>query len=127
MYYFYPPSYYHPPVYNTGYFTAYYPNFRKLPRAEPNLLYQSANESKKLMKDASIVLDKLFVSNEFDAKLLNGLPASIYEVNSIIHSIRSASGITSEVSADYTDYNPGVLKLSFASRGASIEISLRWR
>ncbi|MED0962365.1 hypothetical protein [Bacillus paramycoides] len=124
MYYLYGPSSYHQPVYNPGYFTAYHPNIRQLLRSDSNLLFQSANESKKLMEDASMFLDKLLVSNELNASLLNGLPASTYEINSIIHSIRISSGITSEVKADYS---PGVLRLYLTSKGASIEISLRWR
>jgi len=127
MYHLYYPSYYYTPVYNTRGFTDYHRNLSELPVVETNILYQSANELKKLMKDASIFLDKLVASNELNANLLNALPASIYSVRSIIDSIGIESGITSEVRADY--YDPGVLKLFFISTGSSretIEINLRW-
>jgi uncharacterized protein YicC (UPF0701 family) len=122
MYYLNRPRYCKPPIYHTG----YYQNPRQLPPVDPNILYQSANETKKLMKDASIVLDKLSVSQEFDAELMYAAQASdIEEVRRLIHSI----GVMSEVNVHY---NPDGLRLEFKSQVASIDccklsIALRWR
>lgn len=121
MYYLYNPYYYHP----TYYYPAYWPT-RNYPAVDANLLYQSANESKKLMKEASRVLDKLAESKEFDAELMYAAQASdIEEVKHLIHSI----GVTSDV--DVT-YNPDGLRLEFRSKVANIDcckllIVLRWR
>ncbi|MBM7573622.1 hypothetical protein [Aquibacillus albus] len=122
MYYFYHPSYYHPPVYHPG----YYPNYRQMPPVDPNLLYQSANETKKLMEDASTVLDKLADSKEFDTELMYAAQASDYEeVERLIHSL----GITSNVNVQF---NPDGLRLEFQSQVTSLDcchltITLRWR
>ncbi|WP_404451719.1 hypothetical protein LG329_15465 [Virgibacillus necropolis] len=116
MYYSYHPNYY--PVF-------YWP-VRQYPDVDPNLLYQSANESKKLMKEASMVLDKLSESKEFDAELMYAAQTSdIDEVKRLIHSI----GVTSEVDINY---NPDGLRLEFTSQVADMDccrlyISLRWR
>jgi uncharacterized protein YicC (UPF0701 family) len=104
---------------------SYYP-IRQYPEIDPNLLYQSANESKKLMKEASIVLNKLSESKEFDAELMYAAQASdIEEVRRLIHSI----GVTSQVDVQY---NPDGLRLEFTSQVANMDccrlfIALRWR
>ncbi|MGM0877935.1 MAG: hypothetical protein ACQEWV_25210 [Bacillota bacterium] len=121
MYYLYHPSYYHPPYRHTTYWP-----IRQQPPVDPNLLYQSANESKKLMKEASMVLNKLSESKEFDAKLMYAAETSdIEEVKRLIHSI----GVTSEVDINYT---PDGLRLEFKSKVANLEccrllMALRWR
>ena len=94
--YYYQPTFYHPSV--------YHPNFRQFPSVDPAILYDSANESKKLMNDASMVLNKLSVSKEFDAELMYAAQASdIEEVKRLIHSI----GVVSEVEVHY---NPAGLR-----------------
>jgi hypothetical protein len=121
MYYLYHPCYHHPPYRHS----AYYP-VRQFPAVDPNLLYQSANESKKLMKEASMVLDKLSDSKEFDAELMYAAQVSdIAEVKRLIHSI----GVTSDVDVHY---NPDGLRLEFTSKVANLDccrlfIALRWR
>lgn len=121
MSYFYHPGYYYPPVVPPGYWPV-----RQLPQVDPNLLYQSANESKKLMNDASIVLNKLSESKEFDAQLMFAAQASdITKVKRLIHSI----GVASAVEVTYT---PDGLRLEFTSKVANLDccrllISLRWR
>lgn len=78
------------------------------------------------MNEASMVLDKLSESKEFDAELMYAAQASdIEEVNRLIHSI----GVTSEVDVNY---NPDGLRLEFYSKVENMDcchlfISLRWR
>lgn len=121
MPYFYHPGYYYPPVYHNGYWPS-----RQLPSVDPNLLYQSANETKKLMNDASIVLNKLSVSKEFDAQIMSAAQASnLEEVKRLIRSI----GIKSTVEVKYT---PDGLRLEFSSAVVTNDccrliIALRWR
>jgi uncharacterized protein YicC (UPF0701 family) len=121
MYYLYWPHYYDPSIYRN----CYYQN-RQFPAVDPNILYHSANESKKLMKDASIVLDKLADSKEFDVELMYAAQASdIEEVKRLIHSI----GVTSEIEVQY---NPDGIRLEFKSKVPSLDccklsIALRWR
>jgi hypothetical protein len=121
MYYLSHPSYYQPPYCHTTYWP-----IRQLPPVDPNLLYQSANESKKLMKEASMVLNKLSESKEFDVKLMYAAETSdVEEVKRLIHSI----GVTSEVDINY---NPDGLRLEFTSKVANVDccrllIALRWR
>jgi hypothetical protein len=119
--YYYHPSSYHPPIY-----PGYYPSMRQQPPVDPNLLYHSANESKKLMKDASIVLNRLSESKEFDSKLMYAAQISdINEVKRLIHS----TGVTSDVDVHY---NPDGLRLEFKSMIESLDccklmIALRWK
>ncbi|WP_243291924.1 hypothetical protein [Bacillus sp. FJAT-47783] len=121
MYYLYHPSYYYLPYSPT----TYIPN-RQYPAVDPNLLYKSANEAKKLMKEASTVLNKLSESKEFDAELMYAAQASdIKEVKRLIHSI----GVTSNVDVHY---NPDGLRLEFTSKVENFDccrllIALRWR
>lgn len=96
------------------------------PPVDPELLYESANQSSKLMKEASMVLDKLASSKEFGARLMDVAQQSkTEEVERLIHSV----GITSDV--DVT-YNPDGLELVFKSKVKNLDccklsISLRWR
>lgn len=121
MYYSYHPYYYHHPYWQNNYFP-----IRQYPPVDPNLLYQSANESKKLMDEAGMVLDKLSESEEFDAELMYAAQDSdIEEVTRLIQSI----GVTSDIDIDY---NPDGLRLEFTSKVADMEccrlfIALRWR
>jgi hypothetical protein len=122
MYYRNQPYYYYTPVPNS----VTYPYYRQYPSVDPAQLYQSANESKKLMKDASTVLDKLSVSKEFDAQLMYAAQISnVEEVKRLIQSI----GITSKAEVHYT---PDGLRLEFTSTiepkdCCRLTIALRWR
>ena len=95
------------------------------PAVNPGNLYASAKESRKLMAEASILLDRLATSKEFDAKLMNAAQRSdTAEVNRLIRSI----GLTSRVNAEY---NPEGLRLGLTSEVAGVEccqlsIAMRW-
>jgi hypothetical protein len=121
MYYFHHPSYYHPAYHHPGYWP-----IRQYPAIDPTLLYDSANESKKLMKEASMVLDRLSASKQFDTELMYAAQTSdIKEVKRLIHSI----GVTSDVDVHY---DPDGLRLEFTSKVADMDccrllIALRWR
>ena len=96
------------------------------PAVDPELLYESANQSNKLMKEASMVLDKLASSKEFGARLMDvAQHSNTEEVERLIHSV----GITSDVEINY---NPDGLELEFKSKVQNLDccklsISLRWR
>ncbi|MGP4108939.1 hypothetical protein [Virgibacillus sp. L01] len=123
MYYVNYPGYYYVPYYPNA---TYWPDRQQYPPVDANLLYKSANETKKLMDDASIVLNKLAESQEFDAKLMNAAQTSnTAKVEQLIHS----TGITSDVDIHY---NPDGLRLEFISQVADtdcckLRIALRWR
>ena len=101
-------------------------NRSPFPPVNPDLLYESAKESNKLMKEASMVLDKLASSKEFDAQLMDVAQRSNKEeVERLIRSI----GITSDVAIHY---NPDGLQLEFSSKVKEVDccklnVSLRWR
>jgi hypothetical protein len=122
MYYLHHPYYTHPPIYHNG----YYRDLRQTPPVDASLLYQSANESKKLMQDASKVLNHLAISKEFDAELMYAAQISdIKEVTRLINSI----GVTSKVEINI---NPDGLRLEFTSTVEPLDccrlyIALRWR
>ncbi|MFC7686481.1 hypothetical protein [Ureibacillus sp. GCM10028918] len=96
------------------------------PPVDPELLYESAIQSNKLMKEASMVLDKLASSKEFGARLMDvAQQSNSQEVERLIHSV----GITSDVEIKY---NPDGLELEFKSKVKNLDccklsISLRWR
>jgi len=101
-------------------------NRSPFPPVNPDLLYESAKESNKLMKEASMVLDKLASSKEFDAQLMDVAQRSNKEeVERLIRSI----GITSVVAIHY---KPDGLQLEFSSKVKEVDccklnVSLRWR
>lgn len=122
MYYMYNPNYYHPPYYQTAYWPV-----RQFPNVDVELLNQSAHESKKIMEEASIVLDKLADSGEFGKELMNAAQASDNE--KVKHLIHSIEGVTSEINVKYT---PDGLRLEFNSKVSNTDccrltVSLRWR
>ncbi|RUL49880.1 MULTISPECIES: hypothetical protein [Lysinibacillus] len=95
------------------------------PPVDSDLLYQSANESKKLMEDASKVLERLSTSRDFDTRIMDHAQQSdMEEVKRLIDSI----GITSKVDIHF---NPDGLRLEFSSEVegsdcCKLTISLRW-
>lgn len=98
---------------------------RQFPSVDPTLLCQSAKESKILMKEAGMVLDKLSESKEFDEQLIYAAQISdIQKVKRLIHSI----GVTSDVDINI---NPDGLRLEFKTPSANdcarLYIALRWR
>ncbi|MFG6149321.1 hypothetical protein [Halobacillus sp. B23F22_1] len=115
--YHYPYHYYYQPYYWGG---------RQYESIDPTLLTESAAESRKLMQDASKVLEKLAESKEFDAQLMQAAQQSNdEEVERLIASI----GVTSEVDIHY---NPDGLRLEFRRsidgyECCKLQIALRWR
>lgn len=118
--YYYPYYRYHP------YYPQAYWQSRQMPSVDPNLLYKSANQTKILMKEASMVLDKLAESKEFDSELMYAAQASnLEEVKRLILSL----GVTSEVDVHV---NPDGLRLEFSSQVQNVDccrllIALKWR
>lgn len=122
MYYVNYPGYYYNPYYQN---TVSRPD-QQFPPVDSKLLYQSANEMKRLMEDAGRVLDVLSESEEFGTELMNAAQASnMKKVEQLIQS----TGITSEVDISY---DPGGLRLEFNSKVnqqkcCRLLVSLRWR
>ena len=116
----------HPGFYQQPYYQPVYWQPRQMQPVDSSVLYQSANQPKKLMKDASMVLDKLAQSKEFDTKLMAEAQAShSAEVEKLIRSI----GVTSDVAVRYT---PDGLRIQFSSAidgydCCKLTISLRWK
>lgn len=96
----------------------------KYPPVDADLLNQSANETKKLMAEASMVLNKFATSKEFGEKIMDSAQRSnMEEVKRLISSV----GVKSDVKIKY---NPDGLHLEFNSKLADccrLEIVLRWR
>jgi len=121
MYDSYDSGFYYPP----NYYMNYWPS-RQYPDVNPKVLNQSAQASKNLMEEASLVLDKLATSEEFSTALMSAAQESnTTEVKRLIHSL----DVTSDV--DIT-YNPDGLHLEFKSNIADIHcctltVALRWR
>lgn len=127
MYYVYQPVYYYYPVPDHPIDMYYEQSIRQqFPPIDPDQLCQSANETKKLMKDAHIVLDELEESKEFSSKLMYAAQSSNNtEVNRLINSLGLASNVT-------IHFNPDGLSIEFKSQVESMEccnlkIALRWR
>jgi hypothetical protein len=118
MYYYYP-VYYYPPFPNPY-------SYRQYPEVDPGFLFESANETRKLMKEASIVLDRFADSKDFDKKVMAAAQESnMDEVERLIKSI----GITSDVDVQF---NPDGLRLEFNSKVqdtdcCKLTVALRWR
>ena len=121
MYYLYHPSYYHHSYYPPAFGSA-----RPIPAVNPELLYKSANQTKKLMREANLVLDKISQSKEFDRKLMYAAQASnVEEVKRLIRSI----GVASDIDIHFT---PDGFRVEFRSKVEDIDcckviIALRWR
>lgn len=119
MYYYYPVYYYPPHPYPVR-------AYRQFPDVDAEFLHLAANETKKLMREASIVLDHFADSEEFDKKVMTAAQASnTEEVERLIKSI----GITSEIDVSY---NPDGLRMEFISNVEDTEcckltVALRWR
>ncbi|CAM5223391.1 hypothetical protein UACE39S_00647 [Ureibacillus acetophenoni] len=96
------------------------------PPVDETLISQSANETRKLMADASLVLERFASSKDFDRRLMELAQQSRQaEVEQLIKSI----GVKSDVKVKF---NPDGLSLEFSSKLAhtkccQLEINLRWR
>ncbi|MDQ0245500.1 hypothetical protein J2S09_003077 [Bacillus fengqiuensis] len=103
-----------------------YPNpLRQYPQVDPTLFNQSAIAMQTLMKDASILLNELAESKEFDSKIMVAAQQSNKkEVEKLIKS----TGIKSKVD---TSFNPDGINLKLSSKVGGTEcchltIALRW-
>ncbi|WP_100011170.1 hypothetical protein [Lentibacillus sediminis] len=118
--------YFYHPGWCMPYHIGPYWNTRQYPPVNPDLFYQSANETKRLMSDAGKVLDKLANSKEFDAELMNAAQVSDTEkVKELIDSVEIDSDV-------HIDFNPDNLRLEFRSQLEGTEccrllLALRWR
>ena len=98
---------------------------RPYPQVDPTLFNQSAIAMQMLMKDASLLLNKLAESKEFDSKIMAAAQQSnMKEVEKLIKS----TGIKSKVE---TSFNPDGISLKLSSKVGSTEcchltILLRW-
>ncbi|WP_164220045.1 hypothetical protein [Virgibacillus sp. YIM 98842] len=121
MYYFYPHYY---PLYS-------YPNcfsVRQFPPVDPDMFYESANEMKNLINDASEILDRLATSKDFAKQLMLAAQESdMEEVTRLIHTANIVSDLD-------VNYNPESLRLDFKKKTEENEIeccrllvTLRWR
>ncbi|WP_158736451.1 hypothetical protein [Alteribacillus sp. YIM 98480] len=117
MHYFYPPCCCYVPM--------HYLPLRQTPPVNPDLLYNSAHEMKKLLRDANIVVESLSASKEFAAFLMLAAQESDEEeVFRLIYSI----GVTSDVEVHY---NPDGIRLEFKSQIEDLDcckltLALRW-
>jgi uncharacterized NAD(P)/FAD-binding protein YdhS len=99
--------------------------YRQYPDVDPTLLEQSAKSMQTLMKDASLVLNRLAESKLFASKVMSAAQHSnMKEVDMLIKS----TGIKSKVE---TSFNPDGIRLKLSSILGNTEcchliISLRW-
>ncbi|MEN2766665.1 hypothetical protein [Ornithinibacillus xuwenensis] len=117
--------YYCYPVY---YYSAYpyrYDTNRQFPNVNPDHLYEAANETRVLMREASVVLDRFAGSKEFGKRVMSAAQKSnMPEVKRLIKSI----GVTSDIDVNY---NPDELRMAFISKIKNTEccrltVALRW-
>ncbi|MBY0124280.1 hypothetical protein [Bacillus sp. S/N-304-OC-R1] len=100
--------------------------FRQYPTVDPATFMSSAKDMEKIMKDASLLLDKMAASRQFSYELMSAAQASQQQkVNTIINS----TGITHIPKVRYT---PDGLVLEFQSKNqllhcCSLTLNLRWR
>jgi hypothetical protein len=129
MYYYqYPhPKYYarnvYYPVYN-HYFPSYYS--RPYPHVDPTVFTESAGAMQNLMKEASIILQKLSESKEFAAEVMGAAQEGKMEK---VEQLLKTTGVHARVAVDYT---PDGINLKMASDvdGSDcchLTIGLRWR
>ncbi|MCA1031660.1 hypothetical protein LCL95_11550 [Bacillus timonensis] len=99
---------------------------RQYPDLDPTLFNQSATAMQKLMKEASLVLNKIAHSKSFAKKVMSAAQQShLDEVEKLIQS----TGVTANVDTSYT---PDGINLKLSSTVGSTEcchltIALRWR
>ncbi|WP_226527398.1 hypothetical protein [Metabacillus niabensis] len=102
-----------------------FPPNRQFPEVDPTLFEQSAKSMQVLMKEASLVLNKLAQSKNFASKVMYAAQQSnMNEVNKLIKS----TGIKSKVK---TSFNPDGIHLNLTSSIGGAEccqltVSLRW-
>ena len=108
-----------------GYYYHYYNPYlyRPYPEVDATMFTESAHEMQKLMKEASLVLDRLAESKDFAAAVMNAAQESDqHKVNELL----KTAGLHTKV--DVT-YNPdGInLKLIEDKNCCNLTIALRWR
>lgn len=98
---------------------------RPYPDVDPTLFNQSAIAMQTLMKDASILLNKLAESKEFDSKIMKAAQQSNSKA---VDELIKSTGIQSTVN---TSFNPDGIQLKLSSKAGGTEcchltITLRW-
>ncbi|MFD1738496.1 hypothetical protein ACFSCX_18400 [Bacillus salitolerans] len=112
--------------YEPIFYTAQSNTNREFPEVDVTLFNESANAFKRLMRDASIVLDALAGSKHFDFELMSA--AQVSDKKKVDQLIQS-TGIKSKVD---TTYNPDGITLNFQESVKNTEcckltMKLRWR
>lgn len=118
-----PPSHYNP-YYHPNYFV-HYPNQRQMSPVNPALFMTSAKHMKIIMKDASILLDKMSDSRKFSLDLMAAAQVSNKEK---VNQMLKGTGIQTMPEVTYT---PDGMKLNFLSyvedmNCCQLSLSLRW-
>lgn len=127
---YYYPIYYGTPCFNgagniNGIHAFHMPLNRQFPQVDPTMFEQSAKSMQTLMKDASLVLNKLAESKDFATKVMYAAQQSnMKEVDELIKS----TGIKSQVK---TSFNPDGIHMNLSSSIGEAEcchltIALRW-
>ncbi|GAB4074205.1 hypothetical protein GCM10028778_17080 [Barrientosiimonas marina] len=115
-----------------AFYNGYYPyvpygwSRPQYPAIDTSLFNQSASETKKLMDDASVIIDKLAESDDFSAKVMNAAQMSEHDK---VKQFMKSTGIASDVDVQF---NPDGLHLLFKSQVnhkdcCKLNIALRWR
>ncbi|MFE8702376.1 hypothetical protein ACFYKX_17400 [Cytobacillus sp. FJAT-54145] len=130
---YYPQAQHMPPNYTYNPYNAQMPHYRfypqpyyrPFPQVNPDLFMQSAHHMQVLMKDASLLLDRMASSKEYAMNLMGAAQESkMQQVNDMI----KGAGITTMPEVSYT---PEGLKLYFKSKAEDIDcchlsLTLRW-
>ncbi|MEQ6390906.1 hypothetical protein RZN22_16585 [Bacillaceae bacterium S4-13-58] len=115
-----------PPVYNSYSMNGIYSYRPQFPEVDPTLFNESAIEMQKLLKDASVILDRLAQSKSFAQKVMSAAQESQQkEVERLIES----TGVKSKVK---TTFNPDGIHLLLSSsveagECCKLSILLRWK
>lgn len=107
--------------------TMYAETQRQFPEVDPKLLHESANISRKLMQDATLVLNRFASSLEFGKQVMTAAQES--KTEEVLRLIKS----TGADSASEVHFNPDSLRVKFESKTSQdadccqLLIILKWR
>lgn len=105
----------------------YIPNERvQYPEVDAQFFHQSAGAFKKLMKEATIILNKLSESEDFAYKIMN---AAQQNDSKKVEELIKSTGVSGDVE---TSFNPDGINLIMASKVegtdcCKLEMAIRWR
>ncbi|CAG9621006.1 glucose-1-phosphate adenylyltransferase family protein [Sutcliffiella rhizosphaerae] len=129
MYYYEYPHYYH--FHRNGYMPAYYPSYpivyyqRPYPPVDATFFSESASAMQSLMKEASIILQKLSDSKVFASEVMSAAQeGNKKKVDQLIKSTGVHAGI-------HVDFTPDGIRLTMSSQAEGTQcchltIELRW-